>query len=621
MLLGIIFLLTVCLLSARLRRRIELVLPATVLALMVLLTALAMCGALLLITPIMVGLFAFLCLWTLADLLRKRLGARAMLMDLRTYALTPGLLLFGGLAVFFWYTAWPMTVWWRDDLAQWALSVKSLWHAGGLVDGAHLLNERFGDYPPGVQVLQWLWMHAGGAWSEQALYGALFGTYAAFLMPLASRIPWRRWYLLPLVWIGFVAMPTWGNVLSSVFLGVDTTLSLCFGYVLVLVWQHRRGDGWSLLAIALGLCGLFLIKAIGLLLGTFALTLLLVRGQEKPGRVVLAALAPLLTVAVWSLYCTRMGLSGYNSTGVTDRLSAMLAGSYVPPVNAAGVLPALLQALTSKYAGELTMQTAPPLSIPLAAWLALLLGAVLLLALGKLQPRREMRRLAVFLCGMFVIFTAAIYASFFTTFYDETNVYTGAYAGNMVLLIERYMAPMMLGSAMLLLWLWIQGCARAPSALKRPLPLIATIALTAVVALGTNWALMRNVLDPQLYFQGEHSVGSEAAVRDQETWGSDLEEIADARVLIDLTSASDYTKEIIYSFAPAKFFLSTPENTASPQALAEFLLTQNITHVACMDESSPLAQAATPLADEYGFYGYTLYAVVPDGDQVVLTEY
>ena len=40
-----------------------------------------------------------------------------------------------------------------------------------------------------------------------------------------------------------------------------------------------------------------------------------------------------------------------------------------------------------------------------------------------------------------------------------------------------------------------------------------------------------------------------------------------------------------------------------------------------MDESSPLAQAATPLADEYGFYGYTLYAVVPDGNQVVLTEY
>ena len=318
MLTPIALLLVVFLLSAQLRKRFEQVLPAVTLGAMVLLAALAMAGRLALTDVFAVSAFVLLVLWLLCTLLRRKITPATLLANLWRYGVTPGLLLFVALAAFYWYVSAPMTVWWRDDLAHWGLQVKTLWFSGGLVSGAESLNPRFGDYPPGVQVLQWLAMHAQGAWSEQSLYFTLFLLYAVFLLPLVSRLRWRRAWLLPLLFVGFVALPTWGNVLSYVFLGVDTALALCFGYVLWLIWKHERGDGLSLTAIALGMVGLCLIKQIGALLCVFAALLFILRRADKPFRSLWVLLAPVAVVGGWFLYCGSMGLSGFNTGGAGD---------------------------------------------------------------------------------------------------------------------------------------------------------------------------------------------------------------------------------------------------------------------------------------------------------------
>ena len=259
--------------------------------------------------------------------------------------------------------------WWRDDLAHWGLQVKSLWYANGLVDGEHLLNIRFGDYPPGVQVLQWWVMHAQGSWNEPALYSTLFLSYAALLLPLFDRLTWKKWYLLPLVFVFCVVFPTWGNVLSYVFLGIDTTLSLCFGYVLVLIWRHSKGDRLNLLAIALGLCGLVLIKQIGLLLALMAIVLFAIRKADRGAKTLVVYALPAAVFIAWYLYCKGMGLHGYNSSGAFGKVAAFFQGTYQLPENASGILPALWNALITRYSGDITFMTTAPLTLPLLFWL------------------------------------------------------------------------------------------------------------------------------------------------------------------------------------------------------------------------------------------------------------
>lgn len=618
MLIGSALLLVVFYLALRFRRRFEEALPPVVLGTMLVLTVLAMFGRLPWFDVLVLAALAFAVVDGVVFALRRRPAPRAVIQGVFRYALTPGFLAFVCLTAFFAYAAQPMTVWWRDDLAHWGLQVKSLWFFQGLVDGASHLNVRFGDYPPGVQVLQWLALHLQGEWSEATLYATLFTTYAVFLLPLFRRLRWKQAYLLPLVLIFCVAFPTFGNVLSYLFLGIDTTLSLCFGYALVLAWNLHREDRFNLTALALALAGLVLVKQIGLILAVFTLAVLWLRAPKRGAGIWAATLTPFAVMGGWFLFCHFRGLSGYNTAGVGDQLAALFAGTYQPPENAAGVLPALLNALQVKYTGDLTFQTQAPLPLPLWVWLALLVLAPLLLALVKAAPRKEMRAAALLTACCSLLFITVIYLSFFTTFYYETDVYTYAQQSNMVLLVERYLAPLILGFGMLSLSLWLDALHSRP---RRPALYALALVYTVLMGVSTNGAVMAEVLNPVRYFQNDRSIGSEAVVRDQETWGSDLDEIPGARVLLDLDSTSDYVKELVYAFAPARFFLSTADNTASTEALTAYLTEQGITQLICLDETSALAEIAAPLAGEDGFYAYTLYDVTVDQGTVTLSEH
>ena len=188
-----------------------------------------------------------------------------------------------------------------------------------------------------------------------------------------------------------IAFPTWGNVLSYVFLGIDTSLSLCFGYALLLAWDHRSGEPFSFAAFALALCGMLLIKQIGLLLAVFALVLFTLRTRETHKRILFLWVLPFALTGAWVWYCHAMGLAGYNSSGVITQLSAMVAGRYQLPVNADGILPALWNALLNRYCGDITLATSAPVALPLLFWLIVLPLAPLALWAQKTIRAREAR--------------------------------------------------------------------------------------------------------------------------------------------------------------------------------------------------------------------------------------
>ncbi len=601
------FFAVVCAVCVGTRRRFEQALAPAVCALMLLLTLLAMPRRLLWIDGLAVAALLGVAALAAYALLSRRLTPRELARRFAGNVLTPGLLCFAAAAALYAYACEPMTVWWRDDVVHWALLPKSLWAYNGLLDGAHHLNPTFGAYPPGMQVLQWWVMHALGEWSEPALFGTLFCCYAAFLLPLLGRMRWRRAWLVPFAVAGLIALPVWANSTCYAALSVDTVLAACFGYTLVRVYDLGRRDGPGLLAVALGLCGLVLIKQTGCLFALIAVVMMAALGrchEQGRARVALCWLAPVAVLGAWMGFCRWAGLGGMHTTNLGNTLGQMLSGAYVPPSGGDGVAEAIGHAFLNAYTGEMNDMTRGLVRMPLLVWCALPVALLLLPFGGK----REKRRAALVMAIAALAYILMQYAAFFTVFYWETDVYTHAHRDKMILLMERYMTPIVLGFAMLAMRILAGEAAQKP---RSPWPAASLAALALTAALGANWSAMAESLIPERYIQHDRAMGVEASVLMDHDWAESLEDIPDARVLVGLEVNSDYIKDLRYTFAPTRFELPVPE-LEDTQALRAFLREKGVTHVICFDDVHLLYAPMCELAEDGEAWPWTVYEVVWD---------
>ena len=606
--------------------KFESILPHGFVSAMILFTALAMGGKLLWIDAIAVLLLEACAGLLLFAIVTRRTTFSALGKSIGAYVFTPGLLCFGCLAAFFWAASQPMAVWWQDDLRQWALMPKSLWLLGGLVDGTRHLCLNYASYTPGLQVVQWWMMHVAGEWREGTLYFTLMISYCIFLLPLLSAVRWRRAYWVPLILIFCAVFPVWGNAVSYAFLSVDTLLSLCFGYALVQVWQLRKGDTSRLISIGFALCGLVLIKQVGILLAAFVILLLLVwkglRGQRKWG-MALCLLSPFAIWGGWMLFCRVNGLSGIHMTSIVDQIQSFLTGSYTPPEGSEGMLSALWRALTTFYTDDIIFDTLPWLKLPKLFWLALMPCVPLLLGAVKAYPFKDMKKLSLSLAALEVIYAAVIYASFFTAFYGESSVYAHQIETNSLSLLgmERYMAPALLGCGMLNLHLILRALSEKHTPGPRVLSFCIAGSLAIVCAMSINWQMMEEMLIPSRYIQHDRAAGSEVQVRENCRWIDPLEGNEDAKVLLALDYNSYYQKDVAYAFAPVQFMLPELGCAESKESLEAFILQHQITHLIFIDDISPLYPLACEILGEDDVYTDTFYTVVPAENGILLEEY
>ena len=614
-----------------LKRRFEQVLPMAVLTAMMVLTILAMVQKLLWVDALAILLLVAILALLAYLLLSKRLSFSDFFYRFARLVFTPGFACTLLLALFYAYAAEPMVVWWRDDIAHWAMSPKSLLAFNGLVDGARHLATPFATYTPGLQVLQWWLVHALGEWRESILYWVLFMSYTVFLLPLCTRLRWKNAWLLPVAFVVLAAFPVWGNVVSYTFLGLDTTLSLCFGYTLIQIWLSREGDNIALLSTALGLCGVILIKQAGLFLALMGMVMLLVTRRVRR-KELLCLLSPLLLLCIWSLYCEWMGLSGFHTSSMGDSLRQWLSGTYVPPEGAEGVADALWLSLTKPYFGSITFDTAALLSVPKILLLALAAAFPWLMA--KLTGDKALRRISLLFAGMTALYIVVQFVGFFTVFYHETSVYVLAHRENMILLMERYLAPLLLGMGLFDLWLLMESLPKKRSLLAGEIaqneayyPISARAAaclctLTALLlAFTVNWGVILENMIPDRYAQKDRAFGAQEEILMDHDWALALENDPDAHVLLGLELTAEYIRNFRYAFAPTRFELPALSFAENPETLSQYIRENHITHLICFDDTSELFAPAEALADEDGFYPWTLYETVVTSDGVQLVEY
>lgn len=170
---------------------------------------------------------------------------------LKRQVLTPGLMCFVLLGLFWTLANRSRAVLNYDEYSYWATEVRSLYVSGGIVDGTRTCCAEHAAYPPGMQLLEWWFMHLRGEWHEGTLYTAAFWLNSAFLLPLTRRLTWRRWWQIVLFALGVVALPTIFTGHAYSMLATDTTVGVLFGALLYILWTDAHAQDAPLTAGAL----------------------------------------------------------------------------------------------------------------------------------------------------------------------------------------------------------------------------------------------------------------------------------------------------------------------------------------------------------------------------------
>lgn len=530
---------------------------------------------------------------------------------LLAYFFTPGFACFLLLAGVFYAGAMTHFVYHTDDIYYWGIEVRSLFAHGGLVDAVHHYSPRFMTYTPGMQLFQWIGQSILGEWNEGLLFYQLALFYMVFLLPFAQRISWKKAYWIPVFLLFAILLPLLFNGNAYSMLRVDTALGICLGYALMQVWSLRGGQNttFHLVCLALSLSVLLLVKQIGMMWALVALGLFfVVRPRKQPGvkllPLLLSIALPVLVCASWFVFCQGKQLSGVHVRQTSTGFASLLQGTWTPPPGFALLPSTIWQALTVPIRSHSDMGF-QILEVPKIYWMLAFMALPMLLCWLQGRSRREMGRLTLWVVGCMALFLLSFGVSFMTTFYPETEGFTGEHWISMHFLLERYAAPLWIGMAVLLGFLWQE---QSPAGGRSHTPYrLAGACVALVLLLSSPWGNLFQNLLPENYLASNPSPEERYIFEAENGWVSDLEAPEDAIVLYGVEPYPFKGELLQYALMPAKLLyifgdISQEEFTAKLQY-------DQVTHLVCMDENNTVYENALPFTEDEWLECNTVYTV------------
>lgn len=545
---------TAILLCAKYRRKIEEILPVLCCLMMPVFLVLAMLRCLSLSDWLAVAFLLFVLIRAVVAMRQGRLTLAKARAFAQKYLLTPGLVCFVLLAVFFYWATSTRHVYDWDEFNYWGTAVRSLWVSDGLTDFAHSCTPTFSSYLPTMPALEWWFVRLSGGYHESAIYFGFFLCNALFLLPLARRITWRGWYWIP-VFVGFaIVAPTMFSGGTYFQLASDNTMGFVFGYILYALWSARKGDRFSLLSVGASLCAMALLKQSGIVwvLAALLFWALVCRSRDHalPGKTCLWLFGGAgLCCLSWLLYCQFMGLSNYLMNFGLDTVQSLLHGQWT--------VPDFLGDIAAVMAYH-TLRTPPNMSgvwewmkafagLPLWAWLLLFSGvAFACVRLGK----NTQSQITAWRIVWFVWLTAAVFwlvnlGSFLTLFKTEVQYYL-TWPDRYPALLDRYWLPITYGFALFCSELVLERVSLSGSLLQKRRQSLLCFFCAAIMALSfSNWRTVKHLL-PNYYaaaFPSRHG----AEWRGSQPWVLSLPDPANTRVL---TTRNDEASFDSYALPP-----------------------------------------------------------------------
>lgn len=359
-------------------------------------------------------------------------------------------LLFAGTTVL---VSGRIATWW-DDINFWATDVKALYMLDGFAGKYANAAPEFGDYPPGIQLLKWWFVHMGPEeFSEGLMFaGYYFGVFV-FLLPLLRRQKSRNPLWIAGTAVCLFAFPSVAEAFYCQGMCADLVMAVIYGAFLAAVLDEEGHEkSFYYLRLALYLSVLVLIKSVGFLWAGFGLVFLWIKrsGQRRGEWKYLAAVtaAPALFGGSWLLFCLCMR----RVAKLTGSALSIAAGNL--PLFLPGVRRQLVEAFLEAFAvwplhrGRTWGADLSPL-----AMFVLICAMILVFGRCRILDRKEARLLGIFLPVSGLTFYGINLVSHLTIFAAESQ-YLEPFA--MVSSIERYGAPFTIGSLYLLAFLLLE---------------------------------------------------------------------------------------------------------------------------------------------------------------------
>ena len=493
------FLLIACLLALRFEKQLTAVLPSATCILILTLYVLAFFRRLSWIdyfsTAIVAG--AVLRVLFLSGEKKKKLFARLRELFCAPSAIAALVLLTGAVLL----TGNKIATWW-DDLNFWATDVKALYALDGFAAKYTNAASEFGDYPPGIQLLKWWFVHLKpDSFSEGLMFaGYYFGVFV-FLTPLLGRLDEalqndrRRGKQLFWIVVLAVCLAAFPSMTETFYLGgmcADLVMAVIYGVILMSCLEDRavpgtdtaaaasRSRAFSNLRIALYLGVLVLVKSVGFLWAAFALVFVWfwrlhgVADKKKEIRQLLCITAlPAVSGGSWMLFCLLMK----RVAKLTGAAVSMASGSL--PILLEGTVQKLLHAYAEAFAvWALHRDGCSGIGVSALALFVIFLIGIAWLYRRKLLTKTERNFLFVYVPLTGIVFYGINLVSHLTIFATETQYLE---ATGMIASIERYSAPFTVGTLYLLFGIFLE---RSPKLWGKISPYAV---LAAAVLLCANW--------------------------------------------------------------------------------------------------------------------------------------
>lgn len=493
------FLLIACLLALRFEKQLTAVLPSATCILILILYVLAFFRRLSWIdyfsTAIVAG--AVLRVLFLSGKEKKKLFARLRELFCAPSAIAALVLLTGAVLL----TGNKIATWW-DDLNFWATDVKALYALDGFAAKYTNAASEFGDYPPGIQLLKWWFVHfKPDSFSEGLMFaGYYFGVFV-FLTPLLGRLDEAlqtdRRTVKQLFWIIVLAvcLAAFPSMTETFYLGgmcADLVMAVIYGVILMSCLEDRavpgtdtaaaasRSRAFSNLRIALYLGVLVLVKSVGFLWAVFALIFVWfwrlhgAADKKKEIRQLLCITAfPAVSGGSWMLFCLLMK----RVAKLTGAAVSMASGSL--PILLEGTVQKLLHAYAEAFAvWALHRDGCSGIGVSALALFVIFLIGIAWLYRRKLLTKTERNFLFVYVPLTGIVFYGINLVSHLTIFATETQYLE---ATGMIASIERYSAPFTVGTLYLLFGIFLE---RSPKLWGKISPYAV---LAAAVLLCANW--------------------------------------------------------------------------------------------------------------------------------------
>ena len=630
------FLLIACLLALRFEKQLTAVLPSATCILILTLYVLAFFRRLSWIdyfsTAIVAG--AVLRVLFLSGKEKKKLFARLRELFCAPSAIAALVLLTGAVLL----TGNKIATWW-DDLNFWATDVKALYALDGFAAKYTNAASEFGDYPPGIQLLKWWFVHLKpDSFSEGLMFaGYYFGVFV-FLTPLLSRLDEtlqndrRRGKQLFWIVVLAVCLAAFPSMTETFYLGgmcADLVMAVIYGVILMSCLEDWAASGadtaaaasrsraFSNLRIALYLGVLVLVKSVGFLWAAFALVFVWfwrlhgAADKKKEIRQLLCITAlPAVSGGSWMLFCLLMK----RVAKLTGAAVSMASGSL--PILLEGTVQKLLHAYAEAFAvWALHRDGFSWIGVSALALFVIFLIGIAWLYRRKLLTKTERNFLFVYVPLTGIVFYSINLVSHLTIFATETQYLE---ATGMIASIERYSAPFTVGTLYLLFGIFLE---RSPRLWGKISPYAA---LAAAVLLCANWGAVydgmigyRQRLDDDL--QARSNMITEASEEFLEKMSK--QDVGSGMRVLYLKNAQDaaqWVRNTYISFEASPvsvLFGGIGEDTTSGQVW-ELVQASHAGYLYADETDEALKELFTPYTEEFAWK--TLYRIQMNDGTLIL---